>query len=167
MKIENPLAFKFFLDDEIYLLEKEKSEFVNVEANLKTREEASPEFHYYGANKKNFLILVHYPDVEFLVEKHLTALENTVKRLGFELNDIAILNISRFSGAKYEHIVDFFEPEKILVLGKNAASESFLKMETNKIQQVKNIKLLCTFSFDEMMDSVDNKKVFWELVKQL
>jgi len=40
-------------------------------------------------------------------------------------------------------------------------------LPVNKIQEIKNCRKLYTFSFAEMMDNTENKKVFWEQIKQL
>jgi hypothetical protein len=105
VKVENPVALRFILQDELYLLKSDKPMYENrivaepeIEdiANavsiakepipiLKQPEPvivaAAPDvktqpisFNYLGKNLKNFLVLVHYPEQDFIDDAHLTAL---------------------------------------------------------------------------------------------
>jgi len=167
MKIENPVAFKYLFQDEIFLLENEKSGFTIVEDVLPEIDNSALTFKYLGNNKINFLVLVHYPNIEYMAEMHLTALENTVKRLSYDINDFAIFNLFHYPNLEYQQILDYFSPKKILVLGKLATIGPLEKMSLNKIYKSKDRTVLYTFSFDEMMESNENKKIFWEQMKQL
>ncbi|HEY4326539.1 MAG TPA: hypothetical protein VGN20_21320 [Mucilaginibacter sp.] len=168
MKVENPLAFNFIMQDELYLLNGDKDSFINKVAIPEPVIETAPDkLNYLGGNKKNFLIVVHYPDLEFMDDKHLIALENTLKRLGFELDDTAIFNKATYNEITHEHLVDLFRPKKILLLGADATPGGLGIFNLNKPRQLNNCAVLLTFSFDEMMDNTENKKVFWEQMKQL
>ena len=91
VKVENPVALRFILQDELYLLGADKTLYEKkaipdhvIEApipEVKAQvvdpiiEEPLPEvktqainFNYLGQNLKGFLILVHYPDLEFIDE---------------------------------------------------------------------------------------------------
>ncbi|MFI5158118.1 MAG: hypothetical protein ACHQF4_04590, partial [Sphingobacteriales bacterium] len=130
--------------------------------------EAKPvEFNYLGGNKKNFLITVHYPGIDFMADAHLTALQNTLKRLGFELEDVVILNLASYAEADHETISDFFSPKKMLLMGKNALPKNISPLKLNEQQTQGSCVLLFSFSFDEMMDNNEYKKTFWEQVKLL
>ncbi len=80
MKIENPVAFQFILQDDIYLLNNDKAMYGNSTLPKPTTDRAVVHFNHLGGNKKNFLIVVHYPGTAFMDDKHLAALENTNKR---------------------------------------------------------------------------------------
>src|SRR6202000_828233 len=56
------------------------------------------EFNYMGKKGKDFLLLVHYPELYFIHNTHLTALENILKRKGYEIDDVAIFNIAKHDG---------------------------------------------------------------------
>ena len=171
MNIENPLAYSFILQDDIYLLDADKRALKNREQpaseTVIVTETVGPVFKYLGGHKKQYLVITHYPDADFMTPPHLTALENTLKRLGNQLDDIAIFNLARHPNAEFRQIVDFFEPQKMLILGKYALPSAISKIDPNKPQPVNNILTLFTFSFGEMMESVENKKEFWEAMKQL
>jgi len=191
MNIENPVAFSFIMQDDIYLLNKDKqpytapvtSETVSVLAEPETEyavaaaapvptpttvaEQQPVSFNYLGGHKKNFLVIVHYPEHDFMHDKHLAALESTLTRLGFGRDDVAIFNRAKHIDAEFETITSFFKPTKLLVLGKDSVPVGIGAIELNKLKQLNSYPALFTFSFDEMMDSIDNKKAFWEQVKQL
>jgi len=167
MKIENPLAFSFIMHDELYLL-KEDEELRNTISIPQPVLETPPvNFNYLGMNKKNFLVIVHYQDSEFINDKHLTALQSILSRLEFSLDDVAILNKAKYPEDSFEHLTDFFKPQKLLLLGKQALSKGNALLTFNKPQPLNNCRALFSFSFDEMMDNNENKKAFWEQMKQL
>lgn len=187
MKVENPVALRFILQDELYLLNTDKAFYEKreihqpiTEPEIKTPaidtipQEAKPEvktpeltFNYLGKNLKNFLILVHYPDQEFIADAHLAALQNILKRKEFELDDVVILNMAKHNGATIGQLADFFKPAKLLLLGKAAVPQGLTSLALNTPKTSGSRTALYSFSFDEMMASVDNKKVFWELMKAL
>lgn len=187
MKIENPAALRFIMPDELYLLNADKPLYVS---NAQLPPAATPvvtpaaepltkpivvpvvvpeplSFNYLGHNKKAFLIIVNYPNLEFIHDAHLAALQNILKRLAFEMDDVAILNRAKYEAASFDELTDFFSPDKLLILGENALPAGITKLLLNQPKQLPNCNALFSFSFDEMMDSNDNKKAFWEQMKQL
>src|ERR1700744_6485906 len=108
MKVENPLAFSFILQDDIYLLNADKAQYSTPVALTQENILAEPEvayepappepvkeplsLNYLGGNKKNFLVIAHYPGYDFMHDKHLAALESTLARLGFSMDDVGIIN---------------------------------------------------------------------------
>jgi hypothetical protein len=169
VRIENPIAFSFILQDDLYLLSNDKSVIPGQEIP-----EVLPEpvletpalnFKYLGKHKKQYLIMVYYPGMEFMPENHLMPLENTLKRLGFSLDDVAILNLANYADVTSGQLTDFFTPQKLLILGQHALPSGFVSPKLNQATQVDQCRTLFTFSFDEMMDNNDNKKAFWEQMK--
>ena len=177
VKTENTAALHFFMQDDIFLLNQDRDSYNN--AALPTEQPVKqPEpiavietkaitFNYLGGNKKNFLVTVYYPGIEFMADAHLTALQNTIKRLGFELDDVAILNLANHEEADHDTIANFFNPQKMLLMGKNALPKNILPLKLNERQTQDNRTLLFSYSFDEMMDSNEYKKAFWEQMKLL
>jgi len=173
VRIENPVAFSFILQDDLYLLKDDKTA-IPAPGKSAAVAELLPEpvletvalnFKYLGAYKKQCLILVYYPGIEFMADIHLTPLENTLKRLGFSADDVAILNRSNYADTGFEQLVDFFNPQKLLILGQNAVPAGLEAPKLNQAEQVNKCHTLFTFSFDEMMDNNEYKKAFWEQMK--
>jgi hypothetical protein len=179
VKTENTTALHFIMQDDIFLLNQDREAYSQeVEPIQQPAKQEHPEpvlpiqtkpiaFNYLGGNKKNFLITVHYPGIDFMLEAHLTALQNTLKRLGFEPDDVAILNLATHADADHEKVISYFNPQKLLLMGKNALPKNISAIKLNEQQIMNGSTALFTFSFDEMMDSNDYKKIFWEQMKLL
>lgn len=167
MKVEDTNALHFILPDEIYLLDEDKPLY-SISATPTPEIKTHPiSFNYLGSNKKNFVLLVHYPLHEFIQDDHLTALENILTAKKMSLEDVAIVNSAKQNDPDYGDIQNFFHPKTIVVLGKDAFPQALPPAKLNVIEEVNGLKLLHTFSFDEMMDNNLNKKAFWEQVKTL
>jgi len=175
LKVEDPIALRFIFQDELYLLNEDKN-FYNSppesdqdEAPEPQREVKTPQvnFNYLGANKKNLLLLVNYAGYEFMQDTHLTALENVLTRMGYTRDDVAILNMAKFTGTLYEQITAYFEPQKLILLGAASLPSGLDKPAFNLPEKRENLTILYTFSFDEMMTNNDHKKAFWEQMKTL
>lgn len=197
MKVENPAAFRFVLEDELYLLNADKLLYDKItESEPTVAETSSPvtepitlgasttspslaaepqpviqtpvaDFKYLGKNLKNFLVFTHYKADEFIKAEHLTALENILKRKELSPDDVAIFNLANYSETKFSQLKTFFKPTKVLVLGGDALPQDIKVLKPNKPVTSNGITVLYSYSFDEMMDNVDYKKTFWELVKTL
>jgi hypothetical protein len=190
VKVENPFALRFLLEDELYLLNTDKTLYekrnisepvvevpiseIKIQAAEPIIEEPKPEiktlavnFNYLGQNLKNFLILVHYPELEFIAEEHLTALQNILKRKELDLNDVAILNMATYGIVKFDELTTFFKPTKLLLLGHDALPNGIAPLVLNNAKPSGAYTALYSFSFGEMMASTENKKAFWEQMKTL
>jgi hypothetical protein len=187
VNIENPAALHFIMQDDLFFLNTDKNLYANkvvadetsvTETVITAPAAISPvveiaavekpvEFKYHGKNNRNFLILVHYPTLEFIHETHLTALENILKRKGFEIDDVAIVNTAKHDVIKLETLSAYFKPQKMLVLGNSALPKEIQQLALNVPEQVAGFAALYSFSFDEMMDNNDYKKAFWEQMKGL
>jgi hypothetical protein len=186
MNVENPIAFSFILQDDIYLLEADKTSYTAPAPIVATNTIAEPEplyavtpgaeivaekqelvaFKFMGGNKKHYIILTYYPNAEFIDDGHLAALQSTLGRLNTSADDVAIVNLANYPDTSVELLRTFFNPQKLLFLGKDSVPARAVNIPLNKISHVEGIATLLTFSFDEMMNSVDHKKAFWEQMKQ-
>jgi hypothetical protein len=169
MNVENPLSYSFIFQDDIFLLNSDKQFFRD--SPQKERELSVPEtpkiaYNYLGGYKKKFLIVAHYPSVDFMDQTHFGALESTLKRLSYEMDDIALFNLAGNRDTEFEALTGFFAPQKLLILGKNALPGGVMPPYLNKPMALNGIPTLLTFSFDEMMSNNENKKAFWEQMKQ-
>jgi hypothetical protein len=170
VKVEDPSALRFILQDELYLLEEDKPNYIT-DRNRGAAPEPQIEtpqitFNYLGSNKKNFLILVHYPAHEFIADDHLTALESVLSRKDHTRDDVAILNTAK-NAAVYEALKTYFAPQTILILGQESIPAGITQPQFNRFEKHDGLNILHTFSFDAMMISTENKKAFWEQMKTL
>lgn len=177
MKIESPAALHYIIDEDLYLLDKDKiaatisiSAPRSIEASISAPsliETPAPGFKYRGGNKKNFLITVHYSDKEVMDDGHFTALENILKRKDLAIDDVAILNVAHHTAITFEQLTAYFKPEKLLIMGEMALPKTLEPPPFNQPTRLNNCLLLYSFSFDGMMSSNDNKKTFWDQMKTL
>ncbi len=164
MKVEHPAAFRFIINEDIYLLPHDKEEQSKKVVNVV---ETTPfSFNYKGKNNKKFLILTHYPDQGAINPAHFTALEAILSRMGYQPNDVAILNIAR-NVADADNIRSYFSPERLLILGPRAIPEGMAEPQFNTLITDAPCRMLYSFSFDDMMDNKANKLAFWEQMKNL
>jgi hypothetical protein len=164
VKVEDTNALRYILQDELYLLDEDKNRHAAIDISAPATQTPAPAFNYLGSNKKNFLILVAYNDHEFMQDDHLAALESVMGRKGHTRDDAAILNLAKNEGS-FNDITTFFSPQMLLILGASAHPAGLGELKFNAIKTINSIKALATFSFGEMMDNVDNKKAFWEQIK--
>jgi hypothetical protein len=167
MQIENPLAYSFIMQDEVYLLNKDKAAYAAETGSATPEIPAASNISYLGKNKNNLLVIVHYPASEFIEATHLAALENILKRLGQAIDDAAILNNAKYPDETFISLTEFFKPGKLLILGKKALPPDARPLSLNKPEIVNGCNTLFSYSFDEMMDNNEYKKAFWEQMKQL
>ena len=166
MKVEDTNALRFILHDELYLLNEDKSLYSGSPKPQPEIQTPQPVFNYLGSNKKNFLILVSYNEYEFIKDEHLTALEAVLGRIGYTLEDVAIFNQAKHD-SNFEQVLAYFQPKMLVILGKAAILSGMADQKLNSIEKSLGLDTLYTFSFDEMMANVDNKKAFWEQIKNL
>lgn len=127
----------------------------------------TPTIKYKGNNKSGYLVLVHYPSAEWMHDAHLTALESTFKRKGIDPAEVAIVNIAAHTDITFELFTEQLRPKKLLLMGKEALPAGIAAVKFNQLHQLAGCTALYTFSFGEMMDSNENKKIFWEQMKAL
>ncbi|WP_342647112.1 hypothetical protein [Mucilaginibacter sp. CSA2-8R] len=174
-----PSQLTYFLSEELYLLKADQDFYsqptLRVEnltteppANAAPIETPAPVFKYKGSNQKNFLILTHYPNTEFISEAHLAALTSTLGRLNFMPEDTAIVNINHYPTHTWSELFDYFKPQKLMILGKAALPNGMPALPINEITETADgYRVLYTFGFDEMMGQKENTKIFWNQIKTL
>jgi hypothetical protein len=175
LKVEDPIALRFILQDDLYLLNEDKNSYNSrPDSDQDQAPKPQPEiktppvdFNYLGANKKSLLILVNYAGHEFMQDTHLTALESVLTRKGHNRDDFAILNMAKYATVDHTQIAAYFKPQTLIILGKASLPAGLEQPQFNLPENRDGLTLLYTFSFDEMMDNNDNKKAFWEQMKTL
>ncbi|MDB5009879.1 MAG: hypothetical protein JWQ06_668 [Mucilaginibacter sp.] len=165
MNVENPAALRFIIDNDLYLLDKDKT-FAAVSTATVAKTPVI-DFKYLGNNKKSFLILVHYSNKEFIDDEHLTALQNILKRKELNMDDVVIMNMAAYADLTFEQVITYFKPQKLLIMGKHALPQNIQTLLLNQPGQLDDCRSLFSFSFDEMMSSTENKKAFWDQMKTL
>lgn len=167
MKAEESTALRFLFRDDLYLLNEDKEAYTNLQPSQPEIETPAPGFNYLGSNKKAFLIIVYYPEHEHMAAEHLSALESTLGRVGYTRDDVAILNMHGHAASGYSELIAYFKPKTCVLLGKSSVPSGMMRVDLNRMEKHDGIKLLHTFSFEEMIPDVAKKKAFWEQMKTL
>jgi len=184
VKLDNPLAqLRYFLQDDLYLLKTDQDVYRKPQAQqpvppvaaipeipadtnpVITEQTPAITFKYLGDNQKHFLVLCHYPAVDYMADAHLTALISTVTRLNYTQQDLAIVNLAHYPTTDWQQLADFFTPQKLLILGSKAQPDGLPKLVQNETDQADGCQALYTFSFDEMIGQKENTKAFWNQIK--
>jgi hypothetical protein len=164
VKVEDPAAFRFIINEDIYLLPEDKE--LQSKKVVKVAESVPFSFNYEGKNKKKFLILTHYPDHDAIYAPHFTALQAILARKGYQPDDVAILNMA-INTTDIDTITAYFTPEKLLILGEKAIPNGMARPAFNQLQALASCNTLLSFCFDDMMENTENKRAFWEQMKNL
>ena len=174
MMVENPLALQYIFTGDVYLLPQDKTLFNKPSGAYSNEPDTTQSvtappvtFHFTGGYQKKFLVLVHYPGHETMDPVHLSALESTIKRKELSMNDIAILNLHKHPDSEIKMVTAFFNPKRMLILGKSAVLPGLTPPPLNQIIKQDDCDTLYSFSFNEMMGNKDNTKAFWEQMKVL
>jgi hypothetical protein len=193
MATENPALLHYFLQDDLYLLNEDKSVYDGLSAQpvipvatahtptpvipvieapkeqaaTPVPETPKPDFKYLGGNKKRFLILVNYPADEHILADHLGKLESTLGRKTLTIDDVAIVNTAKYTSSQHQDFITFFSPQKLLILGAPAIPTGLASPKLNSIEQLENRLQLFTHSFNEMLADREMAKAFWEQMKNL
>jgi len=124
------------------------------------------EFTYLGENNKYFLILIDDTKNREISSLHKETLLKIMSAKGFELRDLAILNLDQFPDTTISELKEFFSCSKLALFGINPQRIALPGISSNKVENHANIKLLSTFSIDEMISDVTKKKEFWAIMKE-
>lgn len=166
MIAEAPRALTYIFTDDIYIIPQEV--VLPDTVPLQPVEDIKPvTFNYAGSYHQKVLILAFYTGHETMEPAHMAALESTIKRKELALNDVAILNLGNCPETTFDTIVTFFNPRKLLILGKDALPSGFNPPPLNQLTELSDGVALYTFSFTEMMGNRDNTKAFWDQMKNL
>ena len=167
LKATHPISLQFLLNEDLYLID--SIEIVQPSIAASSEESHSePEtiiFDYLGENNKYFLLLVNYPEHKIMAPKELEALQAILSAKKMELNDVAIVNMHRYPSITVQQLKAYFACNKIVLFGISPTQLQIPTLYSNQTTEHQGIKLLATFAFSEMMDNVEKKKAFWNVMK--
>lgn len=126
-----------------------------------------PVFNYLGENNKYFLLLVNQPGKVILNARDLESLTSILNAKKLEVRDVAIMNLSSYSAISFEMLKTFFVNTRLVLFGITTESLQLPVMPANKITTYEGVKILPTFSFEEMTADPSLKRIFWNEMKLL
>lgn len=125
----------------------------------------SASFEYVGDNNKYFLVL-HDDKIHTRINPvHQEMLLKVMAAKKFELRDLAIVNVNRYPGVKFDALKKFFSCTRVVMFGINTSEIGLKVPKLNKEQIIDNVKTLATYSLEDMRNSADKKREFWNEMK--
>ena len=150
---------------------KVSDEFMNLlfdEIFVVKEKQNSVQFNYYGNNTARTL---HIVDFEMLgtENKDEQAQLRTIIEKGFLLNtdDNAIISLNNIGQYKYEDIIGFFNPQKLIVWGCQGFASKELKIKDYEIQQKGVTLILKAEPVFEYISSNAKKQQLWLQIKRM
>lgn len=166
LNTDNPYALRFLLDDTMYAFDASPHEPKDDDTRYKPLQRAA--FSYLGSNNKNILYLVENGREAYFSPEAHEAFSKTVFALGLSIDDISVLNLSSMrEETSFEDLFSFFKPSKVIFAGPKPQKIGLEDIALNNSTQIKQVKMLYTYSFEEMLSDVHKKKIFWQAVKAL
>lgn len=122
-------------------------------------------FEYQGENNKYFLILIDDKIHTRMNPVHLEMLLKVMGAKKLELRDLAILNVNRYPGLKFNALKNFFSCNRLVMFGVSPELISMPPARLNKLESAGSVKVLITYSLEEMRNDADKKREFWNVMK--
>ena len=159
------------LNEDIYVIQ--EPDIHSVEAlkeNMKrdSSETDIPKITFKGGNKKGVIMLVDHADVQYLHQSQEELINNILKSINFSLEDIGLVNL--------HHYKDNIHLDDLLALNCNyfiafGIPASRISEDRNLISHEvftqKNIKILLTYSLDELNNDRNKKISLWNNLKKM
>lgn len=123
------------------------------------------DFEYLGDNNKYFLILIEDKIHTRMNPAHQEMLLKIMGAKKLELRDLAILNINRYPETKFDTLKNFFSCNRVVLFGITPAQIGLPAASLNKVNSAGTVKLLPTYSLEEMRNNDDKKREFWTVMK--
>lgn len=159
----NPFALRYLMDDTLFQFEVESPLLEQAIA-----ETSRPSFDILGANKSRILYLIENLAESYFSPTAQDAFIKTLHALGLALDDVAVLNLAQVGEEiNFETLFTHFNPQKIVLAGPSPNKIGVNGLSLNIVSSQQSIKLLYTYSFEEMLTDTNKKKLFWQAVKSL
>lgn len=124
-------------------------------------------FHYLGENRKFVLVLVDYPEEDYMPAAEKDYLEKVLASVKIAPDDIALLNYARYPGTAYQRLKDFFAFGHLLLFGVTPLS---LKIPgpvlPYRLGLVEDVKILAADSTETLRPDNAKKRALWEELKR-
>lgn len=122
-------------------------------------------FNYLGENNKYFLILVDDNTHRELNTPHKEMILKMMQAKGYELRDLAILNLNRHPGTTFSSLKEFFVCNRLAIFGIPPSSIGLPSISSNQAEKYQDVKILASYSLAEMDQDIEKKKQFWAVMK--
>lgn len=129
---------------------------------------ADQPFKFLGGNKKNVLVVVHYPEAAHLPDRQLTFLTRLLAACHLHLGDVAILNFFHHNASEFNSIISFFKPKSVLLFGTEPATFGTpLLFPAYQVQAYQEAVYLFTPALGELENDKLQKSKLWVCLKKI
>ncbi len=153
MHTDDPVALRYLMTETIFGMEGAR----DIETPRETIPVLAPTFLYHGENRRNYLFVTHETRYDWMSAEALEAFTKTLSALKLTIADVAVLNFGKLSQVPTQgELVAFFRPRVVVALS--------APLDWN---DVADITVFRTYSFDEMLVDAEKKRLFWNTIKTL
>jgi hypothetical protein len=100
----------------------EKIEKKEPDAVTSISENPGSKWKYLGANQKNILVMVDYPDTVHLPDEELSFLTSMLTACKLSLADVVIINRNNYKETPYKELISHFKSKIIFLFGVDPVS---------------------------------------------
>lgn len=119
-----------------------------------------------GGNARHVVFVVNEPSYPYMAPAELEALKKMLAASGMSIDDVAVVNAAGtdLTDGKLQRV---FQPACLVLLGVSPRQAGLPEMEINQSAIREGTQVLYTYSFNEMMENTEKKRLFWERFKTL
>lgn len=131
-------------------------------------EPATPDWKSLGGNKKNILVVVHYPQDLHLPDPSFQFLSQLLNACKFTPNDVAIVNRHNYPGLDYKAITDHFRSSQVLLFGTTTAAFGLpFEIPQYQVQQFDGLTVVHAPALHELKEDKPAKTQLWASLKKM
>ena len=172
----NPVSLKMLFTEDIYSIQEDNPAILKhdnpTEGDAREQNipisnigKPTPIFEYLGENNKYFLVL-HDDKIHTRINPvHQEMLLKVMAAKKLELRDLAIVNICRYPDLKFESLKTFFSCTRVVMFGITPSDLGLDTLKFNREQSADNVRILATYSLEDMRNSPEKKREFWNIMK--
>ena len=160
---KNPIAIRQLMNEAIFSLHEEAIAPTEAIVPTETVKEEETPLIFWGENKANIVFFVKNELSNYFSVEAEDAFLKTLSALTLSLNEVAVVNLEK-SSHSFEQIKAQLNPKFCVYLEGNTSelTESF-----NTFMDEGNMKVLHTYSFEEMLTETTKKRMFWNGIKEI
>lgn len=169
MITNNPTALRILMNDDIYIIPEGITDELDADVvndEIQKQENLSPSyFEYLGENNKYTLVIVDYERDTFIDDAGREFLKKILAAKSMDMQDIALLNISKHKNTDFDTLKNFFACSRIILFGVAPQQIGLGHITANQAEAYNDVNVLATYSLGEMSGDAKKKTEFWNVLK--
>lgn len=119
-------------------------------------------FTYQGQKDSKVLFIIYNKEHPYFSPDAFVAFEKTLSALQIAIDSVTLLNLAHPENpVEFKKIMEFFAPKKITLFGVDPEELFNIKIAPNAYMKGRVATVFNTYSFEEMFDNMEKKKLFW------